>query len=274
MHDLPFGQGQGQLLWLFSGTGEGPPLATAWLNQGWRLCVFVVGPSAGRAYPPRQDLQLRVGPVGDRADLQQLLVEARSEGRAPLWIIDATHPFATRISTDLATVSQALEQPLLRLLRPLPSLSSRQATQLVPDWQAVASRVPPGARVLLAIGARQLGQARAALPGRLLHARVLPTAESLALALASGLSSDQLAALHPGSADQEVLKALCRRWRIGTVVARASGGSTEEGWRRLCQALGLQLVLLERPVLPLPGLELLLPEALERLSPGAAGPGR
>lgn len=274
MHDLPFGQGQGQLLWLFSGTGEGPRLAQAWLRLGWRLEVFVVSAAAARAYAPGEGLALRVGAVGDRRALQLRLERARHQGRAPLWIVDATHPFAIRISTDLAAICAALDQPLLRLTRAdLPALDPGGSC-VIPDWQALDARVPQGARVLLAIGARQLALVRAALPGRVLHARLLPTAESLAMARAAGLPDDQLAPLHPAADDQELLEALCRRWRITTVVARASGGSTEQRWRLLAGKLGLQLVLLQRPTLGLPGAELCLASALERLSRGADAPAR
>ena len=274
MHDPPFGQGQDQRLWLFSGTGEGPALARAWLESGWRLTVFVVTASAARAYGAFPGLRLQVGAVGDRSALDRALQEARLRGESPLWIIDATHPFATRISSDLAAVCQARSQPLLRLVRPEAPQAAADPTGLVSDWGAVAAVVPAEGRVLLAIGARQLSTAIRVLPGRVLHARVLPSADSLALALASGLTSDRLAALKPGPMDPLILEALCRQWRIGTVVARASGGSTERCWRQLRQSLGLQLVLLQRPPLRLAGVELPWAEALRRLSPGADAPGR
>lgn len=274
MHDLPFDQGQGQLIWLFSGTGEGPRLAQAWLALGWRLEVFVVSAAAARAYPASAGLELRVGAVGDRSELQRRLELARRQGRAPLWIVDATHPFAIRISTDLAAICAALAQPLLRLTREDLHAADPGNSCVIPDWQALSVRVPQEARVLLAIGARQLGVVQAALPGRVLHARVLPTAESLAIALAAGLPDDQLAPLHPAADDQQLLEALCRRWQIETVVARASGGGTEQRWRQLAGRLGLQLLLLQRPALGLPGAELCLKDALERLSRGAAAPAR
>ena len=39
-------------IWLLAGTGEGPKLAQALLEQGWRLLVSVVSPEAARAYSP------------------------------------------------------------------------------------------------------------------------------------------------------------------------------------------------------------------------------
>lgn len=274
MHDLPFGQGQGQLLWLFSGTGEGPRLARAWLEQGWRLEVFVVSAAAARAYPPAPGFQVRVGPVGDQAALVRRLQAARAAEQAPAWIVDATHPFASRISADLAAVCAQQQQPLLRLVRPAPSGGQEDSAIVVPNLEALTAIVPVGERVLLAIGARDLARAFAALPERQLHARVLPTAESLALALASGLPSARLAALRPTGVDRPILGALCRQWAITTVIARESAGSTERCWRQVQGDLGLRLVLLQRPQLELPGVELTWPEALRRLSPGDDAPAR
>ncbi|MFM8526292.1 MAG: precorrin-6A/cobalt-precorrin-6A reductase [Cyanobacteriota bacterium] len=271
MHDLPFDQGHGRCLWLFAGTGEGPPLARAWLERGWRLEVFVVTPSAAHAYPDARGLRLRVGAVGGSSDLRRLVQQARARGEAPHWIVDATHPFATRISSDLAQIGAELAQPLLRLLRPVDPMTVA-GVRLVPDWPAVATVVPVDERVLLAIGSRHLQKARAALPGRVLRARVLPTAESLALALAAGFPAEHLAALRPGNADRGILGALCRQWSITTVVARASAGSTEQVWRQVQEDVGLHLVLLQRPTSVLPGVELTWPEALNRLSPGDGAP--
>jgi len=273
MHEPPFGQGHGRLIWLFSGTGEGPLLARAWLDRGWRLEVFVVSQAAARPYPAGEPLWVRVGPVGDRQALVRRLQEARVQGSAPLWVVDATHPFASTISADLAGACADLNQPLLRLIRPEPEAAQGTSVLRVADWPGLASVVPAAERVLLAIGARHLPSALAVLPGCTVHARVLPTAGAMALALAAGIPSERLAALRPAETDGAILGALCRQWAIGTVVARASGGPTERSWRQLQEALGVRLVLMDRPPLAAGGLAIAWPQALELLSPGAVSPG-
>ena len=40
----------GRRLWLFAGTGEGPPLAEALLSLGWQLRVSVVTAQGGRIH--------------------------------------------------------------------------------------------------------------------------------------------------------------------------------------------------------------------------------
>jgi precorrin-6A/cobalt-precorrin-6A reductase len=77
--------------------------------------------------------------------------------------------------------------------------------------------------------------------------------------MAAGLAPERVACLRPGSGEA-VEWALVRRWRIGTVLARQSGGSTERLWRHVCSREGLRLLLLARPPEP---------EGSELLSQGA-----
>jgi succinylglutamate desuccinylase len=50
-----------------------------------------------------------------------------------------------------------------------------------------------------------------------------------------------------GPVPLEVERALVRRWRITTVLARQSGGTTEQLWRSICDSDGPSLLLLRRP---------------------------
>jgi precorrin-6A/cobalt-precorrin-6A reductase len=108
-----------------------------------------------------------------------------------------------------------------------------------------------GTRLLLAIGSRHLARARRCSPAALHHARVLPNPEALRQALAAGLAPERLAPLHPRPGPAlpagTVEAALLRRWRIGAILARASGPPTETLWRRLAAAQGCRLLLLRRP---------------------------
>ncbi|MEA5443009.1 precorrin-6A/cobalt-precorrin-6A reductase, partial [Cyanobium gracile] len=90
-----------------------------------------------------------------------------------------------------------------------------------------------------------------------------------ALALAAGIPAQRLAPLRP-TGDGRIELALCRLWRIETVLCRRSGGANEAQWHRICAQLDLRLLLLERP--PEPGQAEALPlrELLQRL--GQSGP--
>jgi len=240
-------------LWLFAGTGEGLPLALALLGRGWRLRVSVVTASAAAAYPVHPALELQVGPLGGPggADpdgaLAMALEQGARNGDPFTAVIDASHPFAVRISATLARVCGLRGQPLLRLARPLLPI---EGALLLDDLTSLGSHLASGERLLLAIGARRLPLAIACSPGVLHHARILPNPQALQQARAAGLPDAQLACLRPGSPTQGIERGLCLHWRIATVLCRQSGGTTETLWRGLCRDLRLRLLLLRRPAEP------------------------
>jgi precorrin-6A/cobalt-precorrin-6A reductase len=263
--------GNGDRIWLIAGTGEGPPLAEALLAQGWRLRVSVVSRAAALAYRGHPCLELAVGAIGGPgsvgsgaapvAGVAAELERSRLEGLPYRWVIDASHPFATRISAELAIACRAQVQRLLRLRRP--ELPLGPAIPLS-DLACLAQQCLPGERLLAAIGARRLAEVVTACPEAVHHARLLPQGEAIGMALAAGLMPQRLAPLRPSS-DGRIERALCRHWGIETVLCRRSGGANEAHWHRICAELGLRLLLLERPREP-EGVEgLALPALLERL---------
>ena len=240
----------GNRIWLFCGTGEGPPLATALLARGWRLRVWLVSEGAARSYPATPALELAVGPIGGSNAVAAALAQAEAAGDRPAWVVDATHPFARRISADLVEACRLRGQPLLRLQRPVLPLGG---ATLLEDLSALTSVPLADRSLLLAIGARHLASAVAHSPGSRHHARILPSAGALAQAMAAGLAADRVACLRPSSGGL-IERALCRRWGIEAVLCRRSGGVTEHLWHTLAAEFGLPLLLLERPPEPL-GLE-------------------
>ena len=257
MHEQPLHQGGGAqppLIWLLGGTGDGPPLAEALLQRGWRLRVSLVTAAATRVYTPHPQLQLLVGELADDAAVERELQRQR-----PRWVVDATHPFAQHISARLERVCRRCGQPLQRLERP--SLAADAATTAgttiaLSGLAALADLNLTGERLLLAIGSRQLAQALAASNADAHYARILDRPGSLQLALAAGLRNDQLACLRPSHAQPRELEpgaletALCRRWRITAVLCRAGGGRSEALWRQVCHRLRLRLLLVQRPAGP------------------------
>lgn len=256
------GQHQGcRRLWLVAGTGEGPELAEQLLALGWLVTVSVVSAPAALAYRAHPALTLRVGALGGEAAVMVELASAAASGSPYAVVVDASHPFACQVSRQLVAGCARRGQRLLRLQRPtlegpatlLPTLEDLQAIPLA------------GQRLLLAIGARQLAAAVALSPGARHHARLLPSAASLQQAMAAGLGAERVACLRPGSA-LEVERALVRRWRITVVLARQSGGPTEQLWRRICHSNGPSLLLLRRPAEPAGVESLTAAELLARLA--------
>ncbi|HBH73199.1 MAG TPA: precorrin-6x reductase [Synechococcales bacterium UBA10510] len=247
MHD-PAGR-QPLRLWLIAGTGEGPRIASQLLERGWRLEVSVVSEAASLAYPAHQRQRLLVGALAGGEAIRQQLTAAALEGQPYAAVVDASHPFASQISHQLAEALQQPAQPLLlRLVRPL--LSS-PADRLLVNLKALAHHRLTGTRLLLAIGARQLAEAVTLSPGAQHYARLLPNPEALQRAMAAGIAPQRLAPLRPGgSGEAALLAALLSRWRIDAILCRQSGGITETLWRQLAASKGCELLLLQRPADP------------------------
>ena len=234
-------------IWLLAGTGDGPRLAQVLQQHGWRVHVSVVTPAAAKAYQSISLAGLAIGSLGDPSGITAVL-----EQQGPFrWVIDATHPFAVRVSADLATVCRSRGQSLLRFERPEEPLG--QAV-LLTDASCLQHEALDGVKLLLAIGGRRLAEfvALAEAQGAAAYARCLPSPEGLRAALATGLPPDHLAVLRPlqGNVPGSIERALCRTWGITAVLCRQSGGVSERLWHQITTELGLKLWLMRRPSPP------------------------
>ena len=228
---------------LFAGTGEGPAIARALLDAGHRVSVSVVSAAASRAYAGIPLNELHVGAFSS----EKVLVDYLAAQGVTL-VVDATHPFALKISAELRSVCFGRKLRLIRFERPDHASDEESLLGAVED---LAGCDLSGQRLLLAVGARQLVAAAAAarLAGARVHARVLPTAEAIRLAGLAGLSEERLAVLRPGSGDRPggLEAALCRRWEITDVLCRQSGGAADQLWSELARQHSIRLWKLKRP---------------------------
>jgi precorrin-6A/cobalt-precorrin-6A reductase len=154
-------------------------------------------------------------------------------------LVDATHPFAARMTEHAAAAAARTGTPLVVLRRPGWVEGPGDDWRRVPTTGAAAAAVVGCARVFLAIGRQGVGEfvhldawflVRAIEPPD-----VLPPRSELVLARG------------PFALDDE--RALLRRHRVDVVVAKDSGGATEA---KLVAAreLGVPVVLVDRPPLP------------------------
>lgn len=245
MHDSVPRRRSGRL-WLLAGTGEGPPLASGLLRQGWRVRLSVVSREAAHAYPPHPDLEIAVGALDGVGAVERELELAHRIGDPYAWVIDATHPFADLISRTLVEACRGRDHRLLRLRRPMLPCGGGHLLEDVAELGRWDLR---GERLLMAVGARRLREVVDSTQGAVHHARILPRPRSLRQALAAGLAPERLACLQPGG-EGKIEEALCLHWGIGTVLCRQSGGVTEGLWHRITAALNLRLLLLARPAVP------------------------
>ena len=241
-------------IWLVAGTEDGVWAARRLLALSLPVQAQVVSPRACRAYgrlsanPSFRCRAMALNP----ADVHQILA-----GPAPpALVVDATHPFALRITRTLHAACGAASIPYLRLQRPQLELGAATVVDSLEAVQGLGQR-----SLLTAIGARSLATVVAWHAPHRTAARILPTATALQQALAAGLPPERIAPLQPvGTSRREthlppdpgasLEAALCRRWAVDVVLARQSGGTPEGRWRRVCAAMGVSLWLLRRPEEP------------------------
>jgi precorrin-6A/cobalt-precorrin-6A reductase len=134
---------------LLGGTAEARELAARLDAQGIRVITSL----AGRVSAPRLPAgEVRVGGFGGPDALARWLEEHRIAD-----VIDATHPFAERISASAARACAAARVDLLRLERPGWRECSGDRWHWVDDLDAAATLTPKlGHRVLLTTGRQGL----------------------------------------------------------------------------------------------------------------------
>ena len=129
---------------VLGGTAEARQLAQQLVALGHDVTTSLAGRTQGPVLPPGR---LRVGSFGGVPGLAAYLAVGGVD-----WLIDATHPYAARISANAVQAAQRCGVPLLRLLRPGWSEPEDARWIHVPDLHAAAAALPVGAKVLLTTG--------------------------------------------------------------------------------------------------------------------------
>ena len=235
-------------LWLLSGTGEGPFLAEALIEQGWDVTVSVVSSLASEAYLDLPINNIMIGQLSSEEKIKEILIEAKVKHNGFACVIDATHPFATLITSQLKAACSDIGQELIRFERP--KLQTFNAN-LFKNFQDLFSNDMSDQRILLAIGSRYLPEASflARKAGAKVFARIFPTPFSFRMGLKSAIPQSNLAMMRPlkGEGFGELESHICKRWSINRVLCRQSGGFSERLWQFVCKREGIKLSLISRP---------------------------
>jgi precorrin-6A/cobalt-precorrin-6A reductase len=223
-------------LLILGGTTEATALARAVAGAG----IAAVFSYAGRtAAPAGQPLPTRIGGFGGVEGLAGYL---RAEGITH--VIDATHPFAARMSRNAIEACASAGVPLCALERPAWTPGAGDDWRQVADIGAAVAALPDRpARVFLAIGRQHVG-AFAAKPQHHYLLRLVDAPDG-PLPL-----PDAHAIIARGPFGEAGDLALMRDHRITHVVAKNAGGAGAEAKLAAARALGLPVILIDRPRLP------------------------
>lgn len=195
---------------------------------------------AGRVRQPlSQPIPVRTGGFGGAEGLTAYLRDHRVTH-----LVDATHPFAARISGNAVAAALATGLPLVALTRPQWTATDGDKWISVPDIDSAPVAIGTERKnVFLAIG-RQEVPAFAAAPWHHYLLRVVdPPMEAFPL-------PDCEVVVARGPFDEASDKRLLRDHRIDVVVSKNSGGDGARAKIDAARALALPVVMIERPDLP------------------------
>lgn len=195
---------------------------------------------AGRTRAPvAQPVPVRVGGFGGAEGLAAHLCERRVA-----LLIDATHPYAARISRNAAHAARMTGTPVLALRRPpWTRIDGDRWREVDTVAEAVAALGRPPRRAFLALGRQEVGPFEAARQHRYLIRSVDPIEPPLAVP-----DARYITARGPFGEAEE--RALLAAERIDAIVAKNSGGAATYGKIAAARGLGIEVVLIRRPELP------------------------
>ncbi|AKK05916.1 precorrin-6x reductase [Corynebacterium mustelae] len=220
---------------ILGGTAEGREVAKQLVVRGWHVTSSL----AGRVDNPRLPVgEVRIGGFGGPAGLATWLIDNGVEV-----VIDATHPFAERISISAAEAARATGIPLLALHRPEWKPQARD------KWIPVSSMAEAAQiaarefhHIFLTIGRQQLTPF-AADPHNLYVIRTVEPPHTPLPARHRIIQSRG-----PFTVADE--KKLMRGNQIDCLVTKNSGGAMTEAKLIAARELGIPVIMVQRPALP------------------------
>lgn len=195
---------------------------------------------AGRTEKPvEQPVPVRVGGFGGAEGLADWLGEKKID-----LLIDATHPYAARISANAAEAARISGVPILALRRPGWERVAGDSWALVDNAEeAFAALGAKPRRVFLALG-RQEVAAFATAPQ---HAYVIRSVDPIEPPLGVPDATYILARGPFCEADERVL---LEAQKIDAIVSKNSGGQATYGKIAAARELGIEVIMFRRPELP------------------------
>lgn len=225
---------------IFGGTTEGRLLAQREHDAGRDVLVCVTSEYARGLLDA--GIPCRVGAM-DEAQMLRFLEEQQPEQ-----IIDATHPYAVRVSQSIRACAAQLGVPLERIMRDEAHAAWQDAAEWVDDAQQAAEAAAcTQGNVLLTTGSHTLGIYAERIAPERLYARVLPTAASIVACESAGIPRSHIIAMQ-GPFSAQLNDALYAQLQIAVMVTKDSGeagGVSEKVLPALSR--GIHVIAIRRP---------------------------
>jgi precorrin-6A/cobalt-precorrin-6A reductase len=231
-------------VWLIGGTRDSATIAKILAEAKIPLVITVTTATAQALYVDR--LEIVVGCMGLAA------MGGFCQHHRIKVVIDASHPYATKVSQQAIALTTELAIPYLRYERQhyQPASIKQQNSQVIEVASLedlLTGDYLTAQRVLLTVGCNALPKFQSWQHQATLFARILPKIKSLEMAIASGFTGDRLIALRPPISPAMEM-ALWQQWDISLVVTKASGSvGGEDVKRQVAASLGIPLIVIPRP---------------------------
>ncbi len=194
---------------------------------------------AGRVDTPRsQPLPVRVGGFGGAEGLARYI-----QDHGITHVIDATHPFAAQMSRNAIDACNSTGVPMVALTRPAWAQQGGDRWHPVLDVPAAVGALSgPAQRVFLAVGRMHLEEFTAQPQHRYLL-RLVDEPRALPLP-----NADVVVSRGPFTVEGD--RALMERHGTQMVVSKNAGGTGARAKLDAARALGISVVMIDRPALP------------------------
>lgn len=224
---------------IFAGTSEGRKLVERLCGRGLKMTVCVATEYGEVLLGEHPDVEIRAG----RMDQTQMEAMLRGEGFAI--VVDATHPYADKVTENIASACQNIGAEYIRLLRD--SNSDDSDGVFVENTAACVEYLKStDGNILLTTGSKEL-PAYAELHDRI-YARVLPMQASLDICTQSGIAPERIIAMQ-GPFDEEMNLALLKMTKAKYMVTKDTGGPGGYGAKiSAAKKAGVQAIIIGRPM--------------------------
>ncbi|MGB5559408.1 MAG: cobalt-precorrin-6A reductase [Paracoccaceae bacterium] len=222
-------------LLLLAGTGEARVIAAALAKQGITAIASLAGATR---QPAALAISTRIGGYGDAAGFRDYLHDTGITA-----VLDATHPFADRMSHRSAAVAAEMGLPYAQFLRPEWHPGPGDNWVMLGSEQEAADHIPLNATVFLATGRQTLGNF-GNLTGRRLFCRQIDPPEG-PFPFPGG---EYRIGRPPFSVEDEV--ALFRELGIDWLVVKNAGGVASRSKLDAARLLELPVAMIRRPAQP------------------------
>lgn len=215
---------------MLGGTGEGLALARR-LGPGDIYSVAGLG-----RRPEGLACSVRVGGFGGADGLAQYIVAAGVDR-----VIDATHPYAARISANARQATIATGTALWAVRRPAWSARPGDDWRMADDWDGIVAAIAPFHRPLFTLGREPLQ-----------HLDEIPASQYWTVRCLDARTGTERARIladrgpFPLADERELFE----RERFDVIVSKNSGGAATESKLEVARERGLPVVMLRRPALP------------------------